>query len=348
MAASRPVRIAVIGAGLIGARHAAHVAAGDDVALACVVDPADVGARVALAHGAPWRRDLDAALKQDRPDAVIVATPNRLHVEHALRTIAAGLPTLVEKPIADDVAQARALVEAAERAGVPLAVGHHRRHNPLIRRAKALIEEGRLGPLVAAHGQFWLLKPDAYFDHAWRREAGGGPLLINCIHDIDLLRHLVGEIVEVQAMASHARRGFPVEDTAAILMRFANGALGTFSLTDAAVSPWSWELSAGENPAFPNAGETCYMIAGAKGALAIPRLDVWEQPGAPGWLEPLSATRVAAAPRDPLTLQIAQFARVARGQEPPLVSGRDGLRALEIINAIHRAAASGERVEVGP
>jgi predicted dehydrogenase len=62
----------------------------------------------------------------------------------------------------------------------------------------------------------------------------------------------------------------------------------------------------------------------------------------------LGAPRGAAAPRDPLALQIAQFARVARGQEPPLVSGRDGLRALEIINAIHRAAASGERVEVGP
>lgn len=348
MSASRPLRIVVIGAGLIGARHAALVAASEEARLASVVDPDPCGQAVAGAHRVLWRRDLATALAQDRPDAAIVATPNRLHVEHALATVAAGVPTLVEKPIADDVAAARKLVETAERAGVPLAVGHHRRHNPIIRRARAIIADGKLGPLVAAHGQFWLLKPDGYFDHAWRREPGGGPLLINCIHDVDLLRHLVGEIVEVQAMASNARRGFAVEDTAALLLRFANGALGAFSLTDAAIAPWSWEQTSAENPAYPCSGETCYMIAGAKGSLSIPRLDLWTQPDAQGWFEPLRQERIVATGRDALTLQLEQFVRVARGEDAPLVSGRDGLRALEIIEAIRRAARSGARVEAKP
>ena len=347
--AARPLRIAVIGAGLIGARHAAHVAAGAQTRLACVVDPTPAGEAVAQAHGAPWRAEIGAALAQDRPDGVIVATPNRLHVEHALAAIAAGAPALVEKPIADDAASARRLVEAAERAGVALLIGHHRRHNPLIQRAKAIIAEGRLGRLVAVHGQFWLKKPDDYFDQAWRREPGAGPLLINAIHDIDLLRHLCGEIVAVQAMASNARRGFAVEDTGAILLRFADGALGTLSVTDAAVAPWSWEQSSGENPAYPNAAQSCYLIAGERGALSIPRLELWTQPEALGWLDPLRAEReIAHAGQDPLAAQLDQFVRVIRGQEAPLVSGRDGLRTLEIIEAIRRAAASGAQVEVMP
>lgn len=348
MPMSAPLRIAVVGAGLIGARHCAHVAADAQMTLACVVDPSPAGEAVARLHTANWRVDIAETLAKDRLDGVIVATPNRLHVEHALAAIEARVPVLVEKPIAHDVAGARRLVAAAEQAGVALAVGHHRRHNPLIQRARAIIAEGRLGPLVAAHGQFWLKKPGEYFDVAWRRQAGAGPLLINCIHDVDLLRHLVGEIVSVQAMASNAQRGFEVEDAAAILLRFENGALGTFSITDAAVAPWSWEQSSGENAAYPNAGQNCYLIAGARGALSVPTLEVWTQPGARGWHEPLRVEREVRAAQDPLALQLRQFARVIGEGEAPLVSGRDGLRALEIIEAIHRAAASGARVEVTP
>ncbi|WP_375167835.1 Gfo/Idh/MocA family oxidoreductase [Bradyrhizobium sp. CCGB01] len=91
--------------------------------------------------------------------------------------------------------------------------GHHRRHNPMIQRAKAEIDSGRLGPIVSVHGMFWLIKPDEYFDVAWRREKGAGPVFLNLIHDVDLLRYLCGDIVAVQAAQSNRLRGNAVEET---------------------------------------------------------------------------------------------------------------------------------------
>ncbi len=114
MAAQALIRIAVVGAGLIGRRHAAHVQACPEAKLHAIVDPTDAAREVAAAAGVPWFAEIGAMLAAGKPDAVIVATPNSLHVEHGLAAIAAGLPTLVEKPIADTVAGARKLVAAAE------------------------------------------------------------------------------------------------------------------------------------------------------------------------------------------------------------------------------------------
>ena len=115
---------------------------------------------------------------------------------------------------------------------------------------------------------------DDYFDVAWRREPGGGPILINLIHDIDNLRFIAGEIAAVQAVTSSARRGFAVEDTAAALLRFRDGALGTVVLSDTVAAPWSWELTAGERTSYsyPQTGQDCYLFAGTNGALAVPSL----------------------------------------------------------------------------
>ena len=106
-----------------------------------------------------------------------------------------------------------------------------------------------LGPIVAVVGTALFYKPDDYFDvgGGWRRQPGGGPILLNLIHEVNNLLSLVGDIVRVQAVTSNATRGFPVEDTAAMVFTFANGALGTFLLSDAAASPRSWEQTvAGE------------------------------------------------------------------------------------------------------
>ncbi|MCA1371958.1 gfo/Idh/MocA family oxidoreductase, partial [Bradyrhizobium sp. BRP14] len=127
-----------------------------------------------------------------------------------------------------------------------------------IKSAREAVTNGKLGQLTAVVGLWLLRKPDDYFEVAWRREAGGGPLLINLIHDIDNLRFICGEIVEVQALTSNKVRGFAVEDTAALLLRFANGALGTVTVSDATPAPWSWELSSGENPAYPRQDQPCY------------------------------------------------------------------------------------------
>jgi predicted dehydrogenase len=191
----------------------------------------------------------------------------------------------------------------------------------------------------------WLLKkPDDYFDVAWRREAGGGPLLINLVHDIDNLRFICGEISEVQAMTSNKARGFAVEDTAGLLLKFANGAIGTVTLSDATPAPWSWELSSGENAAYPKQDQPCYLFAGTKGSLSVPTMEQWSYPGDAGWYAPLSRAAVDMPLADPLVEQLRHFLAVIAATEVPLISVEDAMGTLAVVEAVREAALSGTRV----
>jgi predicted dehydrogenase len=336
----------VLGAGLIGKRHIEHVAAEPAAELSAVVDPSPAGEAVAREHGVKWYPNFAAVPAAERPEGAIVATPNQVHVANGLECIAAGVPCLVEKPIADDVASATELVQAAEAAGVPLLVGHHRRHNPMMQAAKRAIEDGRLGRVLAVHGFCWFFKPDDYFDVPWRREKGAGPVFLNMIHDVDNLRYLFGDVVSVQALESNAVRGHPVEETAVILLGFASGVLGTVSVSDAIVAPWSWELTAGENPAYHQTNEACYQIGGTEASLTIPYLHLWRNAGRRSWWEPVVPEQLPYTYEDPLRLQVRQFCRVIRGLEAPLVSGREGLETLRVIEAVKQSAATGQMIRL--
>jgi predicted dehydrogenase len=215
-----------------------------------------------------------------------------------------------------------------------------------MREAKAAIDSGRLGRVVAVHAACWFYKPDDYFTVEWRRKKGAGPVLLNLVHDLDNLRYLCGDVAAVQALESNASRGHEVEDTAVILLRFASGVLGTVTVSDAIVAPWSWELTSGENPAYPRTAESCYQIGGTRGSLTVPYLDLWRNPTKPGWWEPIERERLPVAALDPLGLQIRQFCRVIRGAEAPLVSGREGLETLKVIAAVKEAAATGGTVRL--
>lgn len=343
----RPVAIAVLGAGMIGRQHIERVLAEPGAELVAIVDPAPAAKDLAQSKTVAWYPDFAAMIAHRRPDGIIIATPNQMHIAHGLASVAAGLPALVEKPVADNVADATRLVEAAEAARVPLLVGHHRRHNPLVAAAKRAIDSGRLGRIVSVHTACWFHKPDAYFDVAWRREPGGGPVLLNLIHDVDLLRHLCGEVAAVQAIETNARRGHAVEDTAVILLRFASGALGTMNVSDTIVAPWSWELTSGENDAFTQTGESCTMIGGTLGSLTVPHLDLWRNRTTPSWLEPIERERLQTDAQDPLGLQVRNLCGVIRGREQPVVPGREGLNTLKVVMAVKQAAATGQSVSLG-
>ena len=343
-----PVKIAVMGAGLIGKRHAVHVRAEPGASLSAIIDPAPTGKAFAEEIGVAWYPGFDALPATEKPDGVIVATPNQLHVANGLELVAAGVPMLVEKPLADSVDSARKLVQTAEAAGVPLLVGHHRRHNPMIRKAREAIDAGRLGRILTLNGQFWLVKPDDYFEVDWRRQEGAGPILINLIHDIDLFRYLCGEITGVQALSSNAVRGNPAEETAVAILRFANGALGTVNVSDSVVAPWSWEMTTGENPVYPQQQDQSCYHGGTHGSLTIPALELWSHSDKRGWWEPLRRERIPFVPEDPLQAQVRHFCAVIRGEEAPLVSGREGLATLAVIEAVKRAARSGAPVEIAP
>jgi predicted dehydrogenase len=284
-------------------------------------------------------------LAQQRPAGVIIATPNGLHVDNALDCIAAGVPALVEKPVAHTLDAGARLLAAAERADARILVGHHRAHSPLLEKGRAIIRQGLLGSLVGVMGSAVFYKPDHYFDEApWRRQAGGGPILINLIHEIGNLRSLCGEIVSVQAMASNATRRFPVEDTVAMNLRFANGALGTFLLSDTAASARSWEQTSQENKSYSTyPDEDCYVIMGTRGSLAIPtmRIKRFERDEDRSWWKPFHVEVAAVERHDPLARQLAHFCAIIRGEAQPLVTLRDGLQNLRVTEAITEATRTG-------
>lgn len=347
------VRIAVVGAGTIGLRHVEEIVASDSAALAAIVDISAKAAAEAKRRGVPLHASLAELFAGDRPDGVILATPNRMHVEQGLECVAAGVPALIEKPVADNVADGVRLCEAAEAANVRILVGHHRRHSPILHKAVEIVRSGMLGPIVGVIGSAVFHKPDAdgYFDgpNAWRREPGGGPVLINMIHEVGNLRAMVGEIVAVQALASNATRGFEVEDTVAICLRFANGALGTFLVSDTAASPKSWEQTSQENKAYANCDdEDAYTIIGAAGSLGVPtmRLKYYERKEDRSWFKPFTTRIVPLQREDPLALQIEHFAAVIRGEAEPLVTCRDGLQNLRVTEAILEAARTGQAVSI--
>lgn len=333
-----PVAIAVAGAGAIGRKHAALLAQGGAARLAAIIDPDPAAAALAAAYGVPHLARLGDLTGTA---GVILATPTPLHLPQALDCIGMGLPVLVEKPVAATVDGAWALDEAARAAGVPVLVGHHRRHNPRIAAARALIAGGGLGRVVAAHASVLLCKPDAYFRPDWRRQPGAGPILTNLIHEIDTLRHLLGEVASVQAVTSNAVRGFAVEDTAAAILHFASGAVATVAVSDTAAAPWSWELTAAENADYPPTGQSCLSISGTHAALELPGLRVWRHAGPRGWMTPLVPETLPVTDADPLLRQIEHFAAVIRGEAAPLVTADDAGRSVAVVDAILRAATTG-------
>lgn len=337
------LRLAIIGAGRMGRWHAEVVAADPGTTLVAVCDP--FTSQLGDDYRVPTYTDLTSLLTEATPDAVITANPNDQHVDTALQCVASGVPVLLEKPVATSLADARKLHNAATANAVPVLVGHHRRHNPLIEQTKAILDDHRLGTVTTVTALWQMQKPRDYFDAEWRREPGAGVLLINLVHDIDLLRYLFGEIESVQAVLSNTVRGFEVDDTAAIIMRFESGAVGTLTGSDATAAPWSWDQSANENKAFAqHSDQPCYLIAGTDGALSVPQLDLWTYKGLTGWANPLDRTTVPAAPGNALANQLRHFAAVVRGDISPRIDVIDAGRTLAVVNAVQRAATEGRSV----
>lgn len=343
-------RIAIAGAGLIGQAHMGVLQNSATCALAAIVDPSPAAVQTAARAGVRLYTSIDELLANDRPDGVVLATPNHLHVTQGLQCVAEKLPILLEKPIATTVAEGEQLVRSAEAVGAKVLIGHHRAHSPIMAKAKEVVNSGKLGQLVAVMGSATFLKPDQYFlDGPWRREIGGGPILINMIHEVHNLRMLCGDIVAVQAFASNATRGFAVEDTVAINLRFANGMLGNFLLSDTAACARSWEQTSQENKAYPAYDdEDCYVITGTNGSLSVPTMRLKTYPRAEdrSWWKGFEVGVVGMVRDDPLKHQMEHFGKVIRGETQPLVTARDGLLNLRITEAIAQAAKTGQVFEL--
>ena len=337
------VKLAVVGAGAMGAKHAELVRAHEACRLVgvCDADPNRRGA--ADACGVPFHRCVEELIEREEPDGIIIATPNAEHACVAEICAASSVHILVEKPVADTIEQAQRIIAASRRCGIAVLVGHHRRHNPLVQKARELVHRGELGELVGVSVLWALLKPDEYFETAWRRERpGGGPLLINLIHELDTLRFICGDVDSVFAQTSSKTRDLVVEDSLSISLNFKNGALGTLLASDATAAPWSYEASTCENPMYYHAAENCCHFLGTSGSLAFPRMELWRygNKAQRGWCQPMECERIEVERADPLKLQLAHFCRVVRGEEEPLVNAEEGTRSLALTLAV---GESGER-----
>ena len=343
----KTIAIGVIGAGLIGRKHLAKIAAHPDFEL---VGIADVNAEQVAAQNPDARvfADYRAMLDEARPDAVIIASPNQLHAENGIECARRGIHILIEKPVTDTLASANALISAVKAAGIQSLVGHHRRHHRQVATLRSLLNERQIGDLVGVSAIWAVYKPDPYFKVApWRTQAGGGPVLINLIHEIDFLRFSVGEIATVGAVVSNRQRGFAVEDTAGVLLEFENGAIGTIFVSDSAVSPWTTEQGVGEAPEHPYSGESNYRFMGSRGALEFPNLVQWVQAGeAPSWNLPIQAQRIHAPTLDPYVAQLDHFRDLVRGEVASLQPVEDGARTLIATLAVAEAAASGRWIDL--
>jgi len=345
-AAREPLRVGLIGAGFMGRQHAEYIVRNPDCVLAGIADP--FTAAVADELGVPSFIDHRELLAQPGLDAVVIANPNNLHVDTAIDCVDAGVAALLEKPVSPDYSEVLRLMAAVEASAVPVLVGQHRRHHPSITVARNMVQGGELGRLIAVNGMWAARKEDAYFDEEWHRSNGAGVMLINLVHDLDLLRYICGEIVTVQAALSHEARGLEVEDTVSMVVRFENGALGSFIASDAAASPWGWDQSTEDFNSFPFLPDNAaYFLAGSAGSLAVPNLAHYFYSGSEAnWHHPLSRRYVEKGTGDSYTRQMAHFVEVVRGEANPIVSVPDAAQTLALVEAAREAGESGGTVTV--
>ena len=243
------MRLAVGGVGLIGRKHAEYIHTINASSLAAVCDADPSRKAVADEFGVPFYRDLEQMLVRERLEGVVIATPTASHGSVAEVCARHRAHLLIEKPIAETVEQAQRIVKAADAADVRILVGHHRRHNPLVKQARVLVQSGAIGRLVGVTMLWALMKPADYYRVQWRcQRPDGGLTLINLIHEIDLLRFICGDIRQVYAQSSSALRGLEVEDTVSVTLCFESGALGTLLASDTTPSPWSYEMTSRERP----------------------------------------------------------------------------------------------------
>ncbi|MEP5730529.1 MAG: Gfo/Idh/MocA family oxidoreductase [Sulfitobacter sp.] len=323
-------RILVVGGGLIGIRHVQAVAAHPRCALVGLVDP---DRRVQ----ADTQRFATMGDVQDTVDGVIIATPTHLHHVHAGAAAARGWHMLIEKPVAGTFADAQALKAALQKTNLRSLVGHHRRYHSYVQQLRSLIAQGTIGPVINTSLLWNMRKPDAYFDGNWRT-AGGSPVMINLVHDIDILRFCIGEIVQTTALRGASVRGGDRIESGAIALLFENGATGTITFADTAPSPWGFEAGTGENPNIGTTAQDMMWVSGTKGALSFPSMTLWQ---GRDWGTAASKAPLEKAEntKPPLAAQLDHFINVMDGA-PPLIDVADASRTLAIAEQIETQLAA--------
>ena len=343
----KKINISIIGTGLMGLQHIKAISKSKKANLHSIVDISDSAKKLSNEYKIPLYSDVSSLLKSKQLDAVIVATPNQLHEKHTISFLKKKIPVLLEKPISDNIKSAKKIIISSKKNKTPLLIGYHRRHNAIVSKVKTIIRSGKLGNIVSANVLCWLYKHKEYFKESWRTSRGGGPLGINLVHDIDMICYLLGSIRYVQAFTTNKNRKFKVEDTATVSLIFESGALCTLNISDTIVAPWSYELTAGENPAYPVTNQSAYMIGGTKGSIQFPNLKYWFYKKERSWWNKIFLkSDINKKDDNTLVNQIDHFSDVVLKKVKPKVNGNDGLNSLKIFAAITKSAKTGKKIKI--
>ena len=284
-----------MGAGLIGARHVERVLAHPKATLVGVVDLS-----VKPAEGIAHFSALDDV---DMPvDGVIIATPTALHAEHGLAAAKRGWHILMEKPVTETPEDAETLAKAVTKANVACLVGHHRRYHPAVQQLRDMIQNGEIGTPITSTLIWAMRKPESYFNTNWR-QTGGSPVMINLVHDIDLLRFVLGEVTDMTALG-----------------------------TNTAPSPWGFEAAMGENPNIGTTHQDMWWITGTTGGVAFPSLTHWG--GAADWSQPAQPKSSLVPTTIPLDAQLDHFIDVINGTAAPIIDIPDAAASLKVTRTL--------------
>ena len=343
----RKINISIVGTGLMGLQHIRAITKSKKANLHSIVDISNNSKNLSKKFKVPLYSSVTELLNSEKLDAVIVATPNQLHEKHTVSILKKKIPVLLEKPISDNIKSAKKIIDSSKKNKTPLLIGYHRRHNSIVSKVKNIINSGKLGSIVSANVLCWLYKHKEYYKEKWRTSKGGGPLGINLVHDIDIICYLLGPIQYVQAFTSNKIRKFKIEDTAIVSLIFKSGALCTLNISDTIVAPWSYELTAGENPIYPTTNQSAYMIGGTKGSLQFPNLKKWFYTKKRSWWNKILVNEdKSKKDNNTLVNQINHFADVVAKKTTPKVNGNDGLISLKIIAAITKSAKTSKKIRI--
>lgn len=346
------VRIALTGCGKVGHIHAAAVRG---LATAELVGVCDVSADRAQAFGTQYGvagfTDLTAMLRQAQVELLLVCTPHPLHAQPTVLAAGLGVHVLVEKPMAANLADCDAMLHAARQSGVLLGVISQRRFYESVRRIKDAIDAGKVGRPVLGVFTMYSWRDAAYYQSdPWRGQwatEGGGVLVNQSPHMLDLLRWFMGPIAEISGYWANVNHpGIEVDDTAVAVLRFQNGGLGSI-VTSVSQKPGIYTKVHihGSNAASvgveTDRGAT--FIAGMTAIAEPPLNDLWTIPGEEPQLAEFQATdRAYFQTVDATThyhaLQIQDFVQAIREGRQPQVTGEDGRAVVEMFAAIYRSS----------
>ena len=337
------MRIGLIGTGAIAALHArVYEKLGYSVRV-CTGRRTDHARRFAESIGAEFVDRYEDVCRHPDLDFVDVCTFPDFRLQPVLACAEAGRHIQVQKPIATTIETAARMVEAASRAGILLGVVSQHRFDEAIQFLAGAVHEGRLGRLLQCDAYVKWDRSDEYYARAEKGSwatVGGGALISQAIHQVDLLRWIAGPVQDVFGMWQiGARHDIAVEDVLVAALRYANGATGVIQAATAIA------------PGYPERLE----IHGTRGSAVVSgdRLVGWDVKGDTGARPPLAGSHASGA-SDPMAISLAPFERQFRDfaeaietGRRPLVSGEDGYLALAVVDAIYRSCRSGELIKLG-